>query len=210
MHNITGKVGVLSVTAGFGGSGTPNGGAGGDIDLVKVTPTYFVQKLRAGVGGLGSGGTGIGGAGGDVSNVTVIGDIGSFTHTFGMALNQMGGLFAGAGGSGFVSVGTAGSLLNITAKRVAAILAADGLTTASTLKTSNAVSTITNLVVSGAVTADTGIVGTATDGAFSFNNAGAAGFNLGDGDTAIDGLVIVKAAAAAAIPASAIKIIVVP
>jgi hypothetical protein len=95
----------------------------------------------------------------------------------------MGGLFAGTAGGG-TTAGVTGEISNVQAARIAAILAANTATEADALTTANAVSALSRITAK-VIGAD--IDG---DGAFDFTDAGAAGFNLGDGDTAIDGLVI--------------------
>ena len=143
---------------------------------------------------------------------TITGDIGNFgkgpdatgDSQFGIALNQMGGLFAGAGGAGAVA-GTAGGIENVTAKRIAAILAVNANTTADTLTTANAVASIAGVVAS-QVGADTD-----EDTLFDFTNVGGtADFDLGVNDIAFDGLVIVKAPlAAGAITGTVLKTVLV-
>ena len=178
----------LPVTVGDATSG--NGGAGGDVQTITVTVGRFAQILRAGAGGNGSA---LGGAGGSVKDSTIIGDIGNLAKgpnllgsQFGIDATQMGGLFAGTGGTGTIA-GSAGSILNITATRIAAILAVNSNTTASNLAATNAVTAITNVKAS-IYAADN-----VNSGVFDFtDNVGTVGFVLGDGDTVIDGLVLVK------------------
>ena len=104
----------------------------------------------------------------------------------------MGGLLAGQGGSvaGIVDAAKNGSILGVSATRIAAILA--GAPGASALTADNAVKKIT--LGSGVTTigADTGSAGFSFTDNVSGPNPSNGTFLLGDGDTAIDGLVIVK------------------
>ena len=196
VENVTGKMDILRAIAGDGGDGTTstgNGGAGGDTQKINATVARFAQMLRGGAGG-NAGASAIGGLGGSVKDSTIIGDIGNFgkgldalgASQFGIGTAQMGGLFAGTGGTGGTP-GAAGGIVNVTATRIAAILAVNQNTTASSLTTANAVTQINNVhaTVFGADNVNAGI--------YDFvDNVGTIGFVLGDGDTAIDGLIIVK------------------
>ena len=196
VENVTGKLSILSVIAGDGGSfasSTAVGGAGGDVQKISATVARFAQVIRGGAGGDG-GASATGGIGGSVHDVTIIGDIGNFgkgldalgNSQFGIGTAQMGGLFAGTGGTG-ATTGAAGSIVNVTATRIAAILAVNKNTVADDLTAANAVTQINNVHASvfGADNVNSGI--------FDFvDNVGTVGFLLGDGDTAIDGLIIVK------------------
>ena len=126
---------------------------------------------------------GVGGDGGSVTAAKIKGDIGNFTKTFGVDAEEMGGLIAGLAGGGSTP-GITGAISNIVAGRIAAMFAADETTSPDALTTANAVSAISK-VIAKAIGADLD-----GDAAFDFVDAGAAGFNLSDGDTVIDGLVI--------------------
>ena len=114
--------------------------------------------------------------------ITGSGDLGYFGYSFGDA---QGGLASGAGGDAAID-GTAGGIDFVTARRISAIFARDINFATNDLTVRNAVATIAHIVATQ--------IGSDFDGdtIFDFTPAGAAGFNLGDGDTAIDGLVIVK------------------
>jgi hypothetical protein len=99
-----------------------------------------------------------------------------------------GGHAAGAGGDA-VTDGAAGGIDFVTARRISAIFARDLNFATNDLTVRNAVSTLAHIVATQ--------IGSDFDGDTFFdftNNGGANVFNLGDGDTAIDGLVIVKLA----------------
>jgi hypothetical protein len=191
-------VNLFRTIGGDGGGGTNGtGGAGGAVSGLTVKAKSSAQQIRAGAGG---DGTVAGGAGGGVTGVKVSGDIGDFFRPFGIqpfndSELEMGGLFAGKGGSG-AAEGVAGSIANVTAKRIAAIIAVNDGTDADNLNASNAVTAISGI--------KTKVIGADIDGdgVFDFTDVGAAGFNLGGGDTAIDGLVIVKASG---VPAGGLK-----
>jgi hypothetical protein len=193
VHNVTGRVGVLTVEGGLGGTGGPiGGGAGGDIDLITITAGIMVQRIQAGPGGLSTllGG----GEGGSISNVKIVGDIGNFTRPFGLGDSAMGGLFAGAGGESAGVAGPAGSVTNVTATRIAAILAAGFSTNGGNLTNLNAVSALTNVHAS--------VFGADVNGNGNFDfvdspvvpNPNNGIFLLGDGDLALDGLILVLSA----------------
>lgn len=110
------------VVAGNGGSstGTGTGGVGGNVSGVSVLPEIMVRKVAAGDGGSTSGTKG--GNGGSVSKVYAMGDIGvRYGEVYGF--NTMGGIFAGSGGAGATSTGVAGSVTEIVAKSISAIVA---------------------------------------------------------------------------------------
>lgn len=186
VSGLTGRVGTLILSAADGGIGVLTGGKGGAVKNINLTQVDdFVRLIRAGDGGDGL----TPGAGGSLSNIKVAGDIGDFASNFGIDTNEnlgMGGLIAGQAGAtgGTVDVTKNGSISNITATRIAAILA--GAPAANAINGSNAVVKISGLKNVTTVGADVG-----GDTAFDFTDAGPAGFNLGDGDTAIDGLVVV-------------------
>jgi hypothetical protein len=146
----------------------------------------FVRLIRAGDGGSSGARPG---AGGNLSGIHVAGDIGDFTSSFGIktdANEGMGGLIAGkAGATGdTVALRKNGSITNVTADRIAAILA--GAPTASEIDRSNAVISIGNL--KGVIKVGADVDGNA---AFDFTDVGPSGYNLGDGDTALEGLAVV-------------------
>ncbi len=181
INAISGKVGFFAARAGAGGDGV-SGGLGGDIQGIKLVASIAVQQLRAGQGGEATSGTG--GAGGSIASVQVRGDIGNFAQPFGIDLDEMGGLIAGkSGGVGAEN----GSISNVQATRIAAIFAADDATRANNLTIANTVFALTNVKAS--------TIGADLDGdeAFDFiDNAVTPNgtFGLGEGDTAVDGLVI--------------------
>ncbi|MEA3209594.1 MAG: hypothetical protein QOE70_2651 [Chthoniobacter sp.] len=190
VSGITGRVGQLIVSAMNGGSAEGTGGDGGGIKGVNLSEVgQFIRLLRAGDGGGGM----IAGKGGSVSGVTTPGDIGDFTAAFNLDADAvgMGGIVAGLGGrvAGLIDTAKNGSVSGVTAERIAAIVA--GAAKANALTTDNAVTKITGLNVL-AVGADVNGTG------FSFTdnpnppNPSNGVFLLGDGDTALDGLVIVK------------------
>ncbi|MGB8168257.1 MAG: hypothetical protein WCF18_12240, partial [Chthoniobacteraceae bacterium] len=196
------------VHGGAGGQGGSLGGAGGNISKLTFTANRYAESLRAGAGGSAIAGTG--GSGGSVTDTKITGDIGNFVASFGIGAGKMGGLFAGTGGTGTIA-GLAGSITNVSATRIAAILAANSSTTASNLTTANAVTAITGVTATK--------FGADLDGDTTFdftdNPAGPhpsnGAFLLGDGDTAIDGIIIVKSPAPAFAPAPlAGSLIVVP
>ena len=95
---------------------------------------------------------------------------------------RWGGLFAGLGGTG-TTAGLSGGVTNVTAARIASILAAGADTQANALTTANAVTALKN-VHAATIGADIG-----GDGAFTYTGASNP-FTIGDGDTAIDGPII--------------------
>ena len=126
MH-LTGNSSLaLLFEAGNGGAATGLGGFGGngghaDDIYQAANPGQLILQIAAGVGGdaLALGGTG--GNGGSINNLNVLGDIGDFSNIYGY--NSMGGLFAGSGGIGQTADGANGSVTNVTAGRIAAIVA---------------------------------------------------------------------------------------
>jgi hypothetical protein len=191
VKNVSGKAGYLAVFAGLGGDATASGGQGGDggaIDAINVAVTVMAQQIASGSGGDGgNAGGGTGGTGGLITNVKIggTGDLGNFAKNFGTGLFEMGGLFAGLAGSG-QTAGITGSINGVSAKRIAAILAAAPNTDANNLTALNAVHDLANITAT-SIGADVN-----APAGFTFINAGGVGFNLGDGDTALDGLVIVR------------------
>lgn len=212
ISKIAGKVGTLDILAPSGGSTAEGkGGTGGSISKVNLTTvTQFVHLLAAGNGGSGH----LAGAGGSVSDIKVAGDIGNVTQTFGLttADNVMGGLVAGQRGMGGGSA-VNGSIAKVSAAKIAAILA--GRPDASQLTEANAVTKISAITAT-AIGAETNLAGSHSEaGGFTFNdnivagpNPGNGTFLPGDGDTAIDGLVIVKlGGGGASLPVAPLKLI---
>ena len=120
--------------------------------------------------------------------ITGSGVIGNLSNSFevdGEGLSGMGGLIAGKGGAvnGGFNVERNGSITNVTATRIAAILA--GATAVNNVSSLNAVKSITGLKAA--------VIGADVDGdrQFDWSEGGTTGFQLGT-DTPIDGVVIVK------------------
>lgn len=182
VSGISGKVGTLVVQALGGGSSGEIGGDGGDVTKITLTQTdALIREVRAGDGGNGT----APGHGGSISAITTRGDIGDFAapafNTDILSNMAMGGLFAGQSPTPSLN----GSVTGISAARIAAILA--GTPAANALTAANAASSITKIKAT-AIGADRGAAG------FDFtDNDGDMEFELGDGDTALDGLVIVRA-----------------
>ena len=188
VSGVKGTFGTLSIFAPDGGNSAGTGGNGGSITGFKATQvTNFVRLIKAGDGGNGDVKAG---AGGSVSGTSVAGDIGDFASNFGIfsSSGNMGGLVAGQGGSANMVLDASknGSILGVKATRISAILA--GFGGASSLTADNAVKKISKITGATAIGADVN-----TNTTFDFTDIGNAGFNLGDGDTALDGLIIVKA-----------------
>ncbi len=207
VSGLSGELGNLVTIAQRGGSSDTVGGAGGSVTGVNLkVVSQFVQLLAGGVGGDALAG-GTAGRGGSVSNIklpatTAIGNFGAAFNvdpasTPDAATPGMGGIVAGkAGFNGMdFDITLNGSVTNVTAQKIAAIIAGnvyntggvfDG-TQANTLSTTNAVSRISGLKVQ-IIGADTAAPG------FTFTNNPASpssDYELDQGDTAIDGLVIV-------------------
>jgi hypothetical protein len=92
---------------------------GDPIDPFAVQNGTLIRHIAGGEGG--DAGTGKGGPGGNVQDVRAYYDIGAMTgQKFGY--DTMGGIFAGAGGAG-ATEGASGSVLNVSADSIAAILA---------------------------------------------------------------------------------------
>lgn len=194
VSNVSGTVGKLVVIAGDGGgtsgpSTGAHGGDGGNVTIVNVKATTFVQQLRAGSGGTTGNGLGnIGGFGGRLQDSTIVGDIGNFFVPFGVGISQMGGIIAGLGGTGDAGgSSSAGSVERITAGRIAAIFAGAS-STSSDLSSANTAFAVAK------ITAKTIGADLDKDGALDFTDAGAVGFNLADADLLIDGLVLARTA----------------
>lgn len=192
ISGVKGSFGTLSIIGAAGGNSDGTGGNGGSIKGLKATTvTNFVRLIAAGDGGDGAVKAG---AGGSVIAAKVAGDIGDFARNFEVSYvaTAMGGLIAGQAGSvgGVVDAAKNGSILGVNALRIAAILA--GTPSANNLTTDNAVKKISGLTGATAIGADLAPPGFGfMDNAAGPNPANGV-FQLGDGDTAIDGLVIVK------------------
>jgi hypothetical protein len=138
IRDIVGAVDIATFIAGNGGDSSGKGGNGGAIREVSLGLVgSFVRGLLAGDGGDGS----KAGAGGAVRNVVIAGDVGDFGSEFNFAadegeLDGMGGVAAGQAGAvnGRVAVTKNGSIINVTAARIAAMVAgrpdAEGVTSA--------------------------------------------------------------------------------
>ncbi len=201
VSGVTGRVGILVVDALTGGDAPGKGGRGGNVSNVNLTEvSSFVRQIRAGDGGYAP----KPGRGGNISGITVPGDIGQFTALFDTdhyGVSGMGGLLAGeAGGSGGpIDSKLSGSVTRISAMRIAAILAGDA--NASSLTKANAASSISKITAT-----KIGAEPVLTPG-FDFVDAdGDMTFQLGDDDTALDGLVIVLAGKAT-LPVTPLKLI---
>lgn len=114
----------FSVIAGHGGSsaGKGVGGTGGSVNGVFAQfndANLMIHQVAAGDGG--DSGTGKGGLGGSVTNVSTFGDIG-FRYGVVFGFDTMGGIFAGAGGTGSTN-GAAGNVINVTASAISSIVA---------------------------------------------------------------------------------------
>jgi hypothetical protein len=189
-------------TGGASASGT--GGIGGSVNSISMTAVgQFVRALKAG-----NGGNGVrAGAGGNVSGVSVAGDIGDFTSDFGVSSDTagMGGIVAGMRGTG-AGAATNGSIANITADRIAAMLA--GSPAANAVGYGNAVQKISGITAS-VIGADVN-----GDGIFSFTEGGVDGtyqpdgaHHATDGDTALDGFVLVRSGGLGKLPVAPLKLI---
>lgn len=119
--------GLITFEAGDGGDSTTaaKGAAGGQVKglgVGNIAPEAVLRSIAAGDGG---DALRVGGKGGSVVDVQVLGhDIGVRTGEY-FGYERMGGIFAGAGGSG-LTMGTAGSVTNISADSIAAIVAGKG------------------------------------------------------------------------------------
>ena len=203
ISGVTGLVGTLDILAPAGGDGFGQfpggpdsfgvGGTGGSISGINVTTSgagHFVHLIAAGDGGAGS----MPGAGGSVTKVKVAGDIGNVTGSFNLSTDEsgMGGLVAGLGGAGDTDLNGSISGINVGTHTIAAILA--GRPAANGITVANAVTKISG-IVAGKIGADNGTIGifdymegSSSDTAFQPNSTN----TTTDGDTALDGLVIVN------------------
>ncbi len=192
IDNITGTADIALFKAGSGGPSTlGTGGLGGSIDAINLSAVgHFVRALKAGNGGDGA----KAGGGGSVFKIKVTGDIGDFTSNFDVLddTNGMGGIVAGEKGSGS-GAATNGSITKVTAGRIAAMIA--GTPASNAVDYANAVWKISG-IIAGTIGADVN-----GDGKFDFI-PGPNSINPGydpsgdkhpaDGDTAIDGMVLVR------------------
>lgn len=193
ISGLSGVVGDITIVAGAGGSGDMGrGGNGGSIaSLALKNPGSLgvAPMISAGDGGNGAA---VRGGGGSVTNVNFAGDIGRFVQFFDASIGGagMGGLFAGEAGVGG-GTATNGSIRNITALRIATILA--GHPFATDLTRFNAVQNISGIKLTSASTSSKLGADVLDNGVFDFTDAGAAGLVLGGGDTLKDGLVVARA-----------------
>lgn len=169
--------GSLAVRGGKGGNNGALGGTGGSISGVTARVSVRVGLLAAGDGGVG---LDQGGAGGSVTGVQVNGDLGDIANPASTGLRS--GL---GGGSLNGTPGLNGGVSNITALRIASILA--GQPSASAFTAANAVYFLTGVrtrLAGGDINGD---------GVFAFaDNNGNGSYNLGVNDTAIDGPIIAR------------------
>ena len=208
LSGITGELRVFAYPGGDATNGT--GGDGGDIDGVKFTVTRMANIIFAGDGGAAT--TGTPGKGGSVRNVSIAGDIGDFTKPFDTTIHYkdlgMGGLVAGRGGAlnGVFDVSRNGSISNVSAHRIAAIVA--GSEDAQSLVPGDAVLSITKIkaTVIGADPNGDGmwnyIEGASNTPGFQFHNDG-----TDTDDSLIDGLVLVKTGGFASPPVTPLHLI---
>jgi hypothetical protein len=191
------------VAAGDGGN-APTGiraGIGGSITSLAVSSALddatLFRSVAAGDGGNAGGVNSTGGLGGSVTKLNVGHTIGDRSGVnFGFA--SMGGIFAGAGGTGTAKAGLAGNVTDVTANAIAAIVAGKtdsprlvNLVDRVYLNGLTAIATNPDGSYANAATANhvgfSANPGAAGANVFSF--AGGAPFNPNLGDTAIDGLI---------------------
>jgi len=189
IDGVFGSVDAIRLAAGdAGNSPAGSGGTGGSIRNVAFDAVgRFVQALVAGNGGNGT----TAGAGGSVAKISIPGDIGDFTKSFDVVSSTgMGGIVAGQKGNG-TGKATNGSISTVFAERIATMIA--GRPAANAIGYTNGVFKITNIT--------TGVLGADVnnDGDFDFIDGGLqAGYQPDDarttldGDTALDGLVVVR------------------
>lgn len=217
VSGVTGKIGQLLVVGQRGGDADGKGGVGGSVSGVNLSEvTNFVQFIAGGTGGNALDSLGTPGRGGNIAAVKVAGDVGNFAATFNLdpaatmasGTPGMGGLVAGQAGARSgedIDPRLNGSITGVSATRIAAILAGnvfgkpftgtkpDGLTNA------HAVSKLSGIAAT-VIGADA-----VPGGGFDFTDVNALGFQLGGGDTAKDGLVIVLGTAK--LPVAPLKLI---
>jgi hypothetical protein len=189
---VTALAGTLDVLAPSGGDSQGTPGHGGSIHgLYSGLTGKSVHLIAAGNGGSSLVG-GTGGAGGSLSYMDILGDIGDFKATFGLATgSDQGGLVVGEGG-------TNGTVDDVHANRIATLIA--GRPDAGAITYANDVSKVSHLYVN-VLGANTGIKGDhserGTNGQmFDWSGGSDAKFEPDsagdplDGDSANDGLVI--------------------
>jgi hypothetical protein len=191
--SVKGSVGTLELRASNGGAGA-YGGIGGNVLNVNIDAVgSFVRSIEAGDGGTGT----IAGAGGGVSTVTVAGNIGDYSVPFGFTPTGMGGLSAGIRGGG-AGKAQNGSVTNINADNIAAIVAGGGYQDADDV-------TSISLIHTNSIGADVN-----GNGIFDFINSGTPAHILFDaayGDIPTDGLVVVKIGGLQGVAASILELI---
>ncbi|MEA3210008.1 MAG: hypothetical protein QOE70_3065 [Chthoniobacter sp.] len=103
------------------------GGSVTDVAIDTLALGTIFRRIAAGAGGDTALAGGTGGLGGTVNNVQVNFDIGMRSGQ-GFGYNTMGGIFAGAGGTGPFKNGLAGNVTNISADAIASIVAGKPVT----------------------------------------------------------------------------------
>jgi hypothetical protein len=205
VSSISGSAGIALFEAGAGGnSASGAGGMGGAVRAINLTTVgQFVRAVEAGDGGDGA----RAGAGGNVSAISVAGDIGDFTSNFGLTSDTtgMGGIMSGIKGTG-AGTATNGSIVKVTADRIAAMLA--GSPDANAVGYGNAVQSIAKITAS-VIGADVN-----GNGIFDFTEGGGDGtyqpddsHHPVDGDTALDGFVLVRAGGLGKLPIAPLELI---
>ena len=126
------------------------GGSGGSIKGVAVATLEEGTILRRVVGGDGGNNAGgKGGVGGSISALNVNYDIGVRSGV-GFGYDSMGGIFAGAGGTGTSDGGAAGSVTNVTADAIASIVAGKAMSS-SVITARNLVTQVSGIILNGSV-----------------------------------------------------------
>lgn len=180
---VKGAIGVFSAMGGDGGragDGADAGADGGDVREIDLTRMdRFARLLAGGDGGIGP----QPGRGGSVESIRVAGDIGDFSMPFDTT-ESGGGMGGIAAGRTPQSDAANGSVKDITANRIAAIVA--GRVEASGVSAQSAVVSIAAIRAR--------VIGADIDGngAFDFNDVNGDGdYDIGF-DVPIDGLVVVR------------------
>ena len=199
LDGIKGSAATAAFLAQQGGGAAGTGGNGGSISNVNFKVSQFAHVISAGDGGSVAIG-GNAGIGGSIDKVKITGSgvIGYFFEVFGLGGDDdssMGGLTVGLGGAvnNIFDATRNGSITNVTATKIAAILA--GAKVGNTVAAFNAVKSITGLKVS--------LIGADVDGDRQFDweedTATTTGFQLNGAagvkdtdDVPKDGLIIVK------------------
>lgn len=151
---IYGGTSAVEVYAGNGGSllaaTNGNGANGGNINNVASAESVNFRVLAAGNGGSSGAGVdkGRGGIGGSVTNVNIFGDIGLRSGTA-FGIDGMGGIFAGAGGTGGSAAlnGRPGNVTSIVASAISSIVA--GRPTVATPETLQLAGTVDRITLRG-------------------------------------------------------------